>query len=124
MPRELMTWTCLHHGVRNPLPSAMGRIAPDGLEQANWSWADERLGRLRELGIRPIVGLLHHGSGPHEPGDSDFPEKLTEFARAVAQLSVGGQLHPVNEPLTTARFSGLYGHWYPHGRDGPSPAPC
>jgi dTDP-4-dehydrorhamnose reductase len=21
---------------------------------------------------------------------------------------------PVNEPLTTARFSGLYGHWYPH----------
>jgi dTDP-4-dehydrorhamnose reductase len=24
---------------------------------------------------------------------------------------------PVNEPLTTARFSCLYGHWYPHGRD-------
>ena len=24
---------------------------------------------------------------------------------------------PVNEPLTTARFSALYGHWYPHGRD-------
>ena len=23
---------------------------------------------------------------------------------------------PVNEPLTTARSSGLYGHWYPHGR--------
>jgi len=30
---------------------------------------------------------------------------------------VGGGLHPVNEPLTTARFSGLYGVWYPHGRD-------
>ena len=27
---------------------------------------------------------------------------------------------PVNEPLTTARFSGLYGHWYPHGRDYPT----
>ena len=24
---------------------------------------------------------------------------------------------PVNEPLTTARFSGLYGHWYPHRHD-------
>jgi dTDP-4-dehydrorhamnose reductase len=24
----------------------------------------------------------------------------------------------VNEPLTTARFSALYGHWYPHSRDG------
>ena len=23
---------------------------------------------------------------------------------------------PVNEPLTTARFSALYGHWYPHAR--------
>jgi dTDP-4-dehydrorhamnose reductase len=26
----------------------------------------------------------------------------------------------VNEPLTTARFSGLYGHWYPHRADEPS----
>jgi dTDP-4-dehydrorhamnose reductase len=24
---------------------------------------------------------------------------------------------PVNEPLTTARFGGLYGHWAPHHRD-------
>ena len=24
---------------------------------------------------------------------------------------------PVNEPLTTARFSALYGLWYPHRRD-------
>jgi dTDP-4-dehydrorhamnose reductase len=24
---------------------------------------------------------------------------------------------PVNEPLTTARFAALYGHWYPHHRD-------
>ncbi|MDX6404155.1 MAG: dTDP-4-dehydrorhamnose reductase [Blastocatellia bacterium] len=24
---------------------------------------------------------------------------------------------PVNEPLTTARSSCLYGHWYPHQRD-------
>ena len=24
---------------------------------------------------------------------------------------------PVNEPMTTARLCGLYGHWYPHGRE-------
>ena len=24
---------------------------------------------------------------------------------------------PINEPLTTARFAALYGHWYPHARD-------
>ncbi|HWA16628.1 MAG TPA: hypothetical protein VG817_09350, partial [Gemmatimonadales bacterium] len=27
---------------------------------------------------------------------------------------------PVNEPLTTARFSALYGHWYPHRADDAS----
>jgi dTDP-4-dehydrorhamnose reductase len=27
---------------------------------------------------------------------------------------------PVNEPLTTARFSALYGHWHPHVADEPA----
>src|SRR5262249_1099127 len=30
----------------------------------DWGWADERVGRLRELHVLPILGLLHHGSGP------------------------------------------------------------
>src|SRR5919109_4670988 len=38
--------------------------APEKPEDLNWSWADERLGRLRCLGIRPIISLVHHGSGP------------------------------------------------------------
>ena len=29
---------------------------------------------------------------------------------------MGSRLHPINEPLTTALFSGLYGVWYPHDR--------
>src|SRR5688572_31176868 len=45
-------------------PVLWERTAPDGLRSARWDWADERLERLRALGIRPIVGLLHHGSGP------------------------------------------------------------
>src|SRR3954466_1472204 len=45
-------------------PVLWERTAPEGLERADWSWPDERLGRLRQLGLRPIVGLLHHGSGP------------------------------------------------------------
>jgi dTDP-4-dehydrorhamnose reductase len=102
-------------------PVLWERTAPDGVEKADWSWADERLGRLRELGIRPIVGLVHHGSGPHHTSlvDPSFPEKLAEFARAVAERYPWVDSYtPVNEPLTTARFSGLYGFWYPHGRDG------
>ena len=102
-------------------PVLWERTAPNGLENADWSWADERLERLRELGIRPIVGLVHHGSGPRHTSliDPAFPEKLAEFARAVAQRYPWVDSYtPVNEPLTTARFSGMYGHWYPHGRDG------
>lgn len=101
-------------------PVLWERTAPDGLERADWSWADERLPRLRELGIRPIVGLVHHGSGPRETSlvDAAFPEKLARFARAVAARFPWVEHYtPINEPLTTARFSGLYGHWYPHGRD-------
>ena len=93
------------------------RTAPDGLQTADWSWADSRLERLRELGIRPIVGLVHHGSGPRMTSlvDPEFPEKLAVFAGAVAERYPWVEdWTPVNEPLTTARFSCLYGFWYPH----------
>lgn len=100
-------------------PILWERIAPLDLTTANWSWADERMTRLRELGLKPIVGLVHHGSGPRYTDllDPKFPEKLATYAAAVAQRYPWiTDYTPVNEPLTTARFSGLYGFWYPHGR--------
>src|SRR5690349_3786101 len=39
-------------------------LAPASPENIDWSWDNQRLTKLRGLGIRPIVGLLHHGSGP------------------------------------------------------------
>ncbi len=101
-------------------PVLWERTAPDGSERADWTWSDERLGRLRALGVRPIVGLVHHGSGPRDTNllDPAFPERLAEFAAAVAQRYPWvEEWTPVNEPLTTARFAALYGHWYPHARD-------
>jgi dTDP-4-dehydrorhamnose reductase len=95
-------------------------VAPDGLENADWSWADQRLGLLRRYGIEPIVGLLHHGSGPASTQllDDAFPERFAEYAGAVAaRFPWVARYTPINEPLTTARFSALYGHWYPHARD-------
>ncbi|HUS32308.1 MAG TPA: family 1 glycosylhydrolase [Kofleriaceae bacterium] len=101
-------------------PVIWERIAPRTIAEADWSWTDERLGRLRELGISPIVTLVHHGSGPAYTSllDDRFPELLAEYARAVARRYPWITMFtPVNEPLTTARFSALYGHWYPHARD-------
>ncbi len=83
----------------------------------DWSWSDQRLSRLRELDLTPIVGLLHHGSGPRHTSllDPQFAEKFKDFAGAVARRYPWVEHYtPINEPLTTARFSCLYGHWYPH----------
>jgi dTDP-4-dehydrorhamnose reductase len=104
-------------------PVLWERTAPDGLPTADWSWPDRRLAQLKELAIDPIVGLVHHGSGPHYTHllDPSFPLLLAEYAGAVARRYPWVTHYtPVNEPLTTARFSGLYGHWYPHERDARS----
>jgi dTDP-4-dehydrorhamnose reductase len=98
------------------------RVAPDGdlARAADWRWTDERLARLRELGLRPIAGLVHHGSGPRHTdlARHDFATGLADYAARVAERYPWLEAYtPVNEPLTTARFSGLYGHWYPHARD-------
>src|SRR5215218_8030318 len=45
-------------------PILWERFAPHESHDIDWSWADARLERLRELDVRPIVGLTHHGSGP------------------------------------------------------------
>lgn len=82
-----------------------------------WAWHTDRLERLRSLGIRPILGLVHHGSGPPttdllSPG---FVTGLADHAAQAAQrFAWVRDWTPVNEPLTTARFSALYGLWYPH----------
>ena len=67
-------------------PVLWEQVAPDGLESADWTWPDERLAQLRDVGIAPIVGLVHHGSGPLHTSlvDPEFPIKLAAYARAVA----------------------------------------
>lgn len=101
-------------------PILWERVAPGTLADADWRWCDERLGRLRELGVWPIVGLLHHGQGPSHTNllASDFPQKFAAYAAAVAARYPWVDAYtPINEPLTTARFCGLYGLWQPHARD-------
>jgi dTDP-4-dehydrorhamnose reductase len=94
-------------------------VSPEkGVE--DWRLADERLPMIRDLGMRPIAGLCHHGSGPRWTSlvDEGFAPGLAAHARAVAERFPWIEdWTPVNEPLTTARFSALYGLWYPHAQE-------
>ncbi len=83
----------------------------------SWAWSDQYLAAVQSSGMRPIAGLMHHGSGPPHTSllDPEFPGKLARYAGACAARYPWVQAWtPVNEPHTTARFSGLYGIWYPH----------
>jgi dTDP-4-dehydrorhamnose reductase len=101
-------------------PVLWEQVAPHDPDCCNWAWHDTRLGHLARLSITPIAGLVHHGSGPRYTNllDPEFPQLLANYAEAVARRYPGIDMFtPVNEPLTTARFSCLYGHWYPHRKD-------
>jgi len=95
-------------------------MQPDQDTPIAWEAHDELLHRLRQQWVRPILGLLHHGYGPRWSGvlHPEFPRHFARYAERVARRYPWVTAYtPINEPLTTARFSGLYGHWYPHARD-------
>ncbi len=107
--------------VRYPL--LWERIQPDRGQAARWESLEPHLMRMRERGIAPIAGLLHHGSGPRHTDllDPAFAGELATYALRVAERYPWIDMWtPVNEPVSTARFSGLYGHWYPHERSDTS----
>ena len=86
----------------------------------SWGWAEARLARMQALRLEPIAGLLHHGSGPPTTHllDPKFPKLFAAYAGAFAERFPWVKMYtPINEPLTTARFSALYGFWYPHARN-------
>lgn len=109
--------------TRMRFPLVWERTLAHGRDGYDWRWSDGRIERLSALGVKPIAGLVHHGSGPAFTNllDPAFPEHLAAYARAVAVRYPHIDAYtPVNEPLTTARFSALYGFWYPHKADDAS----
>lgn len=100
-------------------PILWERCQPD-LHTLDFSGVARRLDRIRERGVMPIAGLMHHGSGPAftQLDDPKFPKLFAAYALEVARhFPWIDHYTPINEPLTTARFSGLYGLWYPHEKN-------
>jgi dTDP-4-dehydrorhamnose reductase len=98
-------------------PSLWEHVMPHDAARARWQHTDAALARMRELSVSPIVGLLHHGSGPAITHllDPNFPQAFAAYAAAfAARYPWVVDYTPINEPLTTARFAALYGHWFPH----------
>ena len=82
--------------ARLRFPILWESVAPRAPDERDWRWPDARLTRLRELGIRPIAGLLHHGSGPRYTSliDPEFPVKVRELRRSSgAALSLDRRLY-------------------------------
>jgi dTDP-4-dehydrorhamnose reductase len=98
-------------------PVIWERHQPDVGGFIDWRWTARQLNALRLNNIQPIAGLMHHGSGPPDADllSESFPERFASYAEQVAVNFPWLEYYtPINEPLTTSRFCGLYGIWYPH----------
>jgi dTDP-4-dehydrorhamnose reductase len=101
-------------------PVIWEKLQSTPMDSIDWSSVEIPLNALREHSISPVAGLVHHGSGPKyaDITQPSFATELRNFAGKVAEKFPWLEYYtPVNEPLTTARFCGLYGLWYPHKRN-------
>lgn len=88
-----------------------------------WSFefADAALGRMLDLGIEPIVDLVHYGLPSWIEGaflSPSYPRHVAEYARRVAERYAGRirWYTPLNEPRITAWYCGRLGWWPPYER--------
>lgn len=100
------------------------RIQPER-DRWDWTFADQTLERLLELGIHPVVDLVHYGTPVWmEQGflHPDFPQYMAEYGARVAERFKGRirWYTPLNEPRITAHYCGRIGWWPPfkHGWSG------
>lgn len=97
------------------------RIEPER-GKYDWSWTDEVLPYLvEELGIRPIVDLMHYGCPfwlRREFTSDEYPTAVAEYAAAFANRysKLATWYTPLNEPIVNALMCGKRGLWPPYLR--------
>jgi len=92
----------------------------------DWRWTDQVIPYMvEELGITPIIDLMHYGCPFwlwREFANEEYPRRVAAYAAAFAGRY--GRLvrwyTPLNEPLVNASFCGMRGAWppYMHGERG------
>ncbi len=104
---DLMRWGVPWYRI-NPAPDVW-----------DWSWLDRVMDRFSELGLCPIVDLMHYGTPLWLHGQfahPDYPVRVAEYSARVAERYADRvtDYTPVNEPMIHALFSGSYGYWPPY----------
>jgi beta-glucosidase/6-phospho-beta-glucosidase/beta-galactosidase len=91
----------------------------------DWSWLDRVVDRFDEVGVAPIVDLMHYGTPlwlDQQFANPDYPARVAEYAAQVASRYLGRLtcFTPLNEPLLNVIYSGEFGYWPPYlsGDDG------
>lgn len=92
-----------------------------GRDRWDWQWSDRVLERLLELGIDPIVDLVHYGVPVWIEGaylNPDFPQRMAEYAGRLAERFKGRirWYTPLNEPRIAAWYCSKLGWWPPYRR--------
>lgn len=85
-----------------------------GENKFDWSFADEVLPAMQELGIEPIIDLCHFGVPDWLENfqNTALPEALANYAHAFAGRYDWVKFYtPVNEMYVTCRMSALDGVW-------------
>jgi beta-glucosidase len=88
----------------------------------DWSWTDQVIPYLvEELGITPIVDLMHYGCPfwlRREFASPHYPEAVAAYAGAFAERYAGlvKWYTPLNEPLVNSLMCGKRGVWPPYLR--------
>lgn len=86
-----------------------------------WDFVDRTIDRMLDLGIEPIVDLVHYGLPPWIEQaylHPDFPAYMAEYGRRVAERLRGRVFAytPLNEPRITSWYCGRLGWWPPFRR--------
>ncbi len=91
----------------------------------DWSWVDQVAERMRGLGLRCIVDLMHYGTPlwlENSFLNASYPERVAAYGRAVAERyrDVFTDFTPLNEPVVNAEWCGENAKWPPYlsGHDG------